>query len=55
MILQEEAFGAKGMHRDLVYTLPELGVFAGHKHNADTAILRRPGSASIVSAVNTTG
>src|ERR1700740_1317213 len=55
MILQEDAFGTTRMHRDFVYTLPELGVFLGHERSADAPVLRGPGMSAIVGPVNAAG
>ena len=52
MILQEQAFGTRRVHGDFVDALSELGVFAGHKHGADSPILCRPGAPSVVGAIN---
>jgi hypothetical protein len=52
MILQEETFGAIGMHRDFMYALPELGILIGHEHGADAPVLRSPCTSAIVGAVD---
>ena len=52
VILQEKTFGALWVQGDLVNALAELGVFIGHKHGADAAILRGPSRASVVGAVD---
>ncbi len=53
MTLQEEAMGTSRMHCDLVYALPELRIFVGHGHSADTLVLNGPGKSAIVGPVNT--
>src|SRR5258707_11540958 len=55
MILQEEAFRAPRVHRDFVDALPELGILAGHKHGADSPVLRRPSTPGVVGAINAAG
>src|SRR5207237_10215274 len=55
VILKEKTFGTGRMHRNLVYTLPELGILVGHKHSADASISRRPRTSAIVGPVNATG
>ena len=52
MILQKETFRTNRVHYNLVYTLPELRIFDGHKRDADAQILCGPRMSTIVRAVN---
>jgi hypothetical protein len=55
VVLQEEALGARGVHDNLVYALPELGIFFRHEHDPDAAVRGAPGDSGIVRDINAAG
>src|SRR5262249_43808513 len=55
VILQVETLGASRVHGNFVNALSEFGIFVGHEHGADAAVLRGPGLAAVCGAVNAAG
>ena len=55
MILQKETVWARGMQRNFVDALPELGILLRHKQSTDPPVLRRPALSAIFGAVDASG
>src|SRR5579864_5362940 len=52
MILQKKTLRMRRVQSDLMHALPELRILIRHKHGADTAVLRSPGSSSVIGLVD---
>src|SRR5512142_3227258 len=53
MVLQKKAFRTSGMQGNLVHTLTELRVLVGQEYGTNAAVAGCPGSAAIITAVDT--